>query len=361
VKQPDLAKTLERIRDHGPDGFYKGETAKLIADDMKANGGIITAADLEKYKVVWREPLRFSYRGRSVVSMPPPSSGGIVMAMTAGMLRGFDLSKITWHGTEHVHRLSEVWRRAFSVRNEMLGDPEFVKNMPVAKLMSRDFLDKLATTIVDKATPSKKVPELIQGIHTTNLVTVDSTGMAVALTTTLNGGFGSGVTIAGGGFLMNNEMDDFSAKPGAPNMFGLVQGAANKIEPGKRMLSSMTPTIVEDAQGEVVMVVGAAGGPKIITAVWQTLSNVIDYGHHADMAVAEARIHQQDLPDLLRIEGGAIDKKTEDALVKKGHTLKWFDEPREFGAVTAIVRAANGWEGTADPRGGGAAMGDQVR
>lgn len=358
VKIPDLAKTLERIRDRGPDGFYKGETAKLIADDMKANGGIITAEDLAQYKVVWRDPLRFSYRGKSLVSMPPPSSGGIVLAMTAGMLKNFDLGKITWHGAEHVHRLAEVWRRAFSVRNEMLGDPAFVKDMPIAKLTSQEYLDKLAATIGEKATPSKDVPKIIESLHTTNFCVVDGSGMAVALTTTLNGAFGSGVTIKGAGFLMNNEMDDFTVKPGQPNMFALVQGEPNRIEPGKRMLSSMSPTIVEDEQGEVLMLAGAGGGPKIITAVWQTISNVIDYGHHADMAVAEARIHQQDLPDLLRIEAGSIDKKTDEALRAKGHNLRWGDHPREFAAVNAIVRTAGGWEGTADPRGGGAAMGD---
>ena len=226
----------------------------------------------------------------------------------------------------------------------------------VTRLTSQDFIAKLAATITDKATPSKQVPQLIQGIHTTNLCAVDGSGMAVALTTTLNGAFGSGVTIAG--FLMNNEMDDFTTKPGSPNMFGLVQGEMNKIEPGKRMLSSMTPTIVEDEKGDVLVVAGAGGGPKIITSVWQTISNVIDFGHHADMAVAEARIHQQDLPDLLRVEGFAIDHATDDALRAKGHQMHWGDDPRAFGAVTAIVRSANGWEGTSDPRGGGAAMGD---
>ncbi len=358
VKIPELAAVLERIRDKGPDGFYKGETAKLIVDEMNKGGGIITAEDLANYKPIWRDPIQFSYRGDTVYSMPPPSSGGIVLAMTAGMLRGLQLGKIAWHGVDHIHRLAEVWRRAFSARNALLGDPAYVKDMPIAKLTSQDYLDKLAATITMKATPSKDVPKLIEGIHTTNLCVVDGKGMAVALTTTLNGAFGSGVTIPGGGFLMNNEMDDFTAKPGSPNMFGLVQSAANKIEPGKRMLSSMSPTVVEDEHGDLKMLAGAGGGPKIITSVWQTLSNVIDFGEHADLAVASPRIHQQDLPDLLRIEAGSIDETTDKSLEAMGHHLDWGQVPRWFGAVNAIVRGDDGWEGAADPRGGGAAIGD---
>jgi gamma-glutamyltranspeptidase/glutathione hydrolase len=358
VKIPELAKTLERIAEQGPDGFYKGETAAAIVAEMKSGGGIMTAADLAAYKVVWRDPLRFTYRGRSIVSMPIPSSGGIVLAMTAGMLHGIEIGKLAWYGPDHVHRLVEVWRRAFAARNELLGDPVFVKDMPITKLLSQAYQDKLAATITAKATPSKDVASLIEGDHTTNLCVVDKTGMAVALTTTLNTSFGSGVTVAGAGFLLNNEMDDFSTKPGSSNVFGLVQGAANKIEPGKRMLSSMAPTIVENAQGELLMLAGAGGGPMIITSVWQTISNVIDFGKPADLAVAEPRIHHQHLPDVVRIQAEAIDAHADETLRGFGHKLKWGDEPREFGAVNAIVRTADGWDGTADPRGGGAAMGD---
>jgi gamma-glutamyltranspeptidase/glutathione hydrolase len=358
IKLPELAHTLERIAAKGADGFYKGDTAGLIVAEMKTGGGIMTAEDLASYKAIWREPLRFSYRGRSLISMPPPSSGGIVLAMTAGMLRGIELGKLAWYGADHVHRLVEVWRRAFAARNELLGDPAFVKTMPVAKLLSQDYQDKLAATIGPKATPSKNVAALIEGDHTTNLCVVDKDGMAVAMTTTLNTAFGSGVTVAGAGFLLNDEMDDFTAKPGSPNTFGLVQGVANKIEPGKRMLSSMSPTIVEDDQGQLFMVVGAGGGPRIITAVWQTISNVIDFDKHVDLAVANPRIHHQHLPDIVRVQAGALDKPTADALRGMGHTLDWNDVPREFGAVTAIVRTPTGWDGTADPRGGGAAMGD---
>jgi gamma-glutamyltranspeptidase/glutathione hydrolase len=359
VKIPELAVTLERIADQGPDGFYKGETAAAIVAEMKAGGGIMTAADLAAYKPIWREALRFSYRGNSLVSMPPPSSGGIVLAMTAGMMREVEVGKAQWYGPDHVHRTVEVWKRAFAARNELLGDPAFVKNIPTAKLISQAYTDKLAATITTKATPSKDVLGLIEGDHTTNLCVVDGNGMAVALTTTLNTSWGSGVTVKGAGFLLNNEMDDFTAKPGSPNTFGLVQGVANKIEPGKRMLSSMSPTIVEDAQGQVLIVAGAGGGPRIITAVWQTISNVIDFKQPAAMAVARQRVHHQHQPDIAFVEGFSIDERTETTLREMGHVLKWVPAPsQEFGHVTAIVRTATGWEGTADPRGGGAAIGD---
>jgi gamma-glutamyltranspeptidase/glutathione hydrolase len=356
VAIPALAEVLERIAERGADGFYKGETAAAIVAEMKAGGGLITAEDLAGYRVAWRAPLRFTYRGYSVVAMPPPSSGGIVLAMTAGMLGKLELGKLAWHGAEHVHWLVEVWRRAFAARNELLGDPAFVKDMPIARLVSRDYIDKLFATITDKATPSKQVTALLEGDHTTNLCAVDDSGMAVALTTTLNTGFGNGVTVAG--FLLNNEMDDFTAKPGSPNTFGLVQGAANKIEPGKRMLSSMSPTIIEDTKGELFMLAGAGGGPRIITAVWQTISNVIDFARHADLAVAAPRIHHQHLPDVVSIEAEAIDRPADDALGAMGYKLHWGEPKRAFAAITAIVRSDAGWDGASDPRGGGAAIGD---
>jgi gamma-glutamyltranspeptidase/glutathione hydrolase len=356
VTNPELAAALGRIAERGPEGFYKGETAAAIVAEMKAGGGIITAEDLAKYKPIWRDPLRFSYRGYSVAAMPLPSSGGIVLAMTAGMLGKLELGKLAWYGTEHVHWLVEVWRRAFAARNELLGDPAYVKDVPVAKLVSRTYLDQLFGTITDKATPSRQVTALLEGDHTTNLCTVDGNGMAVALTTTLNTGFGNGVTVAG--FFLNNEMDDFASKPGSPNTFGLVQGAANKIEPGKRMLSSMSPTIVEDDKGRLFMMAGAGGGPRIITAVWQTISNVIDFGKAADLAVAAPRIHHQHLPDAISVEAGAIDAATDQQLRAMDYRLHWGEPRRAFAAITAIVRGATGWDGTSDPRAGGAAIGD---
>jgi gamma-glutamyltranspeptidase/glutathione hydrolase len=326
---------------------------------MKSGGGIITAADLAGYKPLWREPLRFTHRSHKIATMPLPSSGGIVMAMTAGMLRKTDLKTLPWHGAEHVHLLTEAWRRAYAVRNELLGDPAFGKAAPLETLLSDAYLDKLLATIrPDRATPSKDVPPLLEGNHTTNLCVVDGRGMAVALTTTLNTAFGSGVTVTDAGFLLNNEMDDFTAKPGEPNAFGLVQGTRNKIEPGKRMLSSMSPSIIEDDKGQLLMVAGAAGGPRIITAVWQAISNVVDYGHSASTAIAAPRVHHQHLPDKLRVEAESLDQPTDEALRARGHTVDWSEERRAFGSANAIVRTPTGWEGSADPRGGGASLGD---
>ncbi len=356
VKNPELQATLERIADKGPDGFYSGPTAQAIVDEMKRGGGIITADDLKKYKVEWREPLGFDYRGRHITTMPLPSSGGVVLAMSANMLRAVDLGKLGWHSAQHVHWLVEVWRRAFAARNRLLGDPEFVKDAPVAKLVAQDFDDKLAASIGSAATPSDKVPALLEGNHTTNLCVVDKDGMAVAMTYTLNTAFGNGVTVAG--FLLNNEMDDFAAKPGTPNAFGLVQGAADKIEPGKRPLSSMTPAIATDDKGQVVLVVGAGGGPRIITAVWQTMSNVFDFGLDVDAAVAAPRVHHQHEPDNIKVEADSITKDTDHALRTMKYKLDWGQPPRAFGAANAIVRAPSGWKGAVDPRGGGAAIGD---
>jgi len=356
VKNPELASVLGRIAERGPEGFYKGPTAAAIVAEMKAGGGILTADDLARYKPVWRDPLRFSYRGYSMVSMPPPSSGGIVLAMTAGMLGKLALDKLPWHGAQHVHWLIEVWRRAFAARNELLGDPAFVKDMPIARLLTPAYIDKLFATITDRATPSQQVTALLEGDHTTNLCTVDGNGMAVALTTTLNTAFGNGVTVSG--FFLNNEMDDFTAKPGAPNTFGLVQGTANRIEPGKRMLSSMSPTIVEDAGGDLFMLAGAGGGPRIITAVWQTISNVIDFAYTADKAVAAPRVHHQHLPDVIHLEPRSIERSTDEQLRALDYHLRWGEPKRAFGAITAIVRSPGGWDGSSDPRGGGAAIGD---
>jgi gamma-glutamyltranspeptidase/glutathione hydrolase len=356
VKNPELAAVLAAIAQKGPDGFYKGDVAAAIVAEMKRGGGLITAEDLAGYKAVWREPIRVAYRGHSLITMPPPSSGGIVIAMTANMLKGTDLGKLPWHGTQHVHWLVEVWRRAYAARNEILGDPAYVKTMPLAKLTSQAYADELVKSITDKATPSKTIPGLLEGTHTTNLSVVDKTGMAVALTTTLNTSFGNAIQVDG--FLLNNEMDDFTAKPGSPNVYGLVQGVANKIEPGKRMLSSMSPTIVEDAKGDVEMVLGGQGGARIITEVWQTLSNVIDFGMPVDAAIAAPRVHHQHLPDEVALDDDAISKQTTDELTAMGYVLVWSKPEKIYGAVNALVRTATGWAGAADPRGGGAALGD---
>ena len=354
VTDPALADALERIAQQGPAGFYTGPTAQAIVAEMQRGGGLITAADLAGYKAVWRDPLWFTYRGYHVATMPLPSSGGIVLAMTANMLRGIDLGKLGWHSVAHVHWLVEAWRRAYAARNTELGDPAYVQGMPLDKLLSQAYADRLVATIGPRATPSRQVPPLLEGDHTTNLCVVDGTGQAVALTTTLNTAFGNGVLVDG--FLLNNEMDDFTAKPGSPNTFGLVQGEANKIEPGKRMLSSMTPTIAEDDKGQLAMVVGAEGGPRIITEVWQTLSNVIDFRMTVGEAIAAPRLHHQHLPDEVDMEPRAITRQVFDQLRALGYPLVW-QPPLHFGTTNAIVRTRDGWRGAADPRLGGAAMG----
>ncbi|CAN5596889.1 gamma-glutamyltransferase [soil metagenome] len=356
VKNPELATVLERIAKQGPEGFYKGDTAKAIADEMVRGKGLITAGDLAGYKAVWRDPLHTVYRSKQLITMPPPSSGGVVLAMTANMLKGSELGKLPWHGTEQVRRVVETWRRAFAARNEILGDPAYVKDLPVKKLMSQAYADQLAATIGDKATPSKNIPGIIEGTHTTSIAVVDKTGMAVAMTTTLNTSFGNLTQVSG--FLLNNEMDDFAAKPGSPNVYGLVQGSANKIEPGKRMLSSMSPTILEDAKGELFMVVGGEGGPRIITEVWQTISNVVDFAMPIDAAIAAPRFHHQHLPDDVVFDDDSISEATARELEAAGYKLVFGKLERIYGAVNAIVRTGDGWAGAADPRGGGAAIGD---
>ncbi|MBV8759285.1 MAG: gamma-glutamyltransferase [Deltaproteobacteria bacterium] len=355
VKQPELAETLQRISDQGPSGFYQGPVAEAIATEMQQHGGLITLNDLKGYQALWRDPLRFDYRGKHLITMPPPSSGGIVIAMTANMLAGTDLAKLGWHSTEHVHWLVEVWRRAYAARNELLGDPGFVQDMPIAHLMSKEFADAMVATIGPRATPSKQVAQLLEGTHTTNVSIVDAGGMAIALTFTLNTSYGSGVWVAG--FLMNNEMDDFTTLPGTPNAYGLIQGKANQPEPGKRMLSSMSPTIIEDDHG-VFMVVGGQGGSRIITEVWQTISNVIDFGLPVEAAISAPRVHHQHLPDEVVVEQDALSQPTANALRAAGYMLVEGAPERIYGAANAIVRTQNGWRGAADPRNGGAAMGD---
>lgn len=356
VKNPELAVVLERIAAKGPDGFYGGETAAALIAEMKRGGGIITAEDLANYKVVWRQPLKVRYRNHELHTMPPPSSGGVVLAITANILRKQDLRAMGWHSAKHVHWLVEAWRRGYAARNEVLGDPAFVADMPVAKLVSQDYADKLAATITDRATPSKDVAPLAEAANTTNITVVDKKGMAVAMTTTLNTSFGNLVMVSG--FLLNNEMDDFTVKPGAPNAYGLVQGAVNKIAPGKRMLSSMSPTIIEDRNGDIAMVISGQGGARIITEVWQTLSNVLDFGMPVADAIAAPRVHHQHLPDEVVADDEAMTKEVETQLKAAGHSFVWNKPDRIFGSVEAIVRTRNGWDGAADPRKGGAALGN---
>jgi gamma-glutamyltranspeptidase / glutathione hydrolase len=351
-KSADLAATLTRIAEKGPAGFYEGKTAELFVAEMKRGKGIITAADLKGYKAKWREPITFDYRGHRITSMPLPSSGGITIAMIAHQLEGYDLGKLGWHSPAHLHLVAEAMRRAFLARNQGLGDPDFVKN-PVSELLSDAWATAQRATIErDRATPTTALVGAGKdgggnGPHTTHFSVVDDQGNAVALTTTLNGWFGSAVTVAGAGFLLNNEMDDFTSAPGSPNQFGLVQGEANAIAPGKRMLSSMSPTIVTSKDGRVELVLGAAGGPTILTAVFQIMSNVVDFGFDVTTAANAPRIHQQDFPDRIMYEKGGMSDELKQALGAMGHTLM---ERHHIADSPAIGRAGEAFVGVAERR-----------
>jgi len=353
-RQADLARTLRLISDSGPDVFYRGQIADLIVAEMQRGGGLITKEDLSRYQAKWRTPVQLSYRGYTIYSMPPPSSGGVTMGELLNILEGYD--SLPRFGTPaYVHVVAEAMRRAFIDRNRYLGDPDFVQ-MPLERLLSKEYAATLRAQIDPQhATPT---PPAASGggepMHTTHYSVVDANGNAVAVTTTLNGGFGSAVTVTGAGFLLNNEMDDFTSAPGKPNMFGLVQGEANAIVPGKRMLSAMTPSIVLDTAGQLYMVLGTPGGPTIITTVSQVLLNVIDQKMSLADAVAAPRFHHQALPDIIRSEGGGLSEATIQALVAMGHTV---DRRGGSGTVAAIQKTAGGWVGVIDPRSNGAALG----
>ena len=350
-KNPDLAAVLTRIAERGPAGFYEGETADLIVAEMQRGGGIITHDDLRAYRAKWRTPITFDYNGHRVISMPPPSSGGITIALMAGMLEPYRLPALGWHSPDALHLTAEAMRRAFAVRNHYLGDPDFV-DVPLDRLMSAPHVAQLRSSIsMERATPSADVTPGLgtdrEGDHTTHFSVVDGQGGAVALTTTINTGYGSRVVVSGAGFLLNNEMDDFAAKPGAPNTFGLVQGEANAIEPGKRMLSSMTPTIVLDRNGAPLLVTGASGGPRIISAVWQIVSNVVDHGMDANVAVRAPRVHHQHLPDQLSVESTGYSDELLQALRARGHEVR---TGGGVGVGASILRRNGTWHGMADPR-----------
>jgi gamma-glutamyltranspeptidase / glutathione hydrolase len=362
-EQPELARTLERIRDFGPDGFYAGETADLIVSQMQREGGLITLEDLASYRSLWREPVRFEYRGHPVLSMPPSSSGGITLALTAAILEAFDVGALPWHGAEHLHLLAEAWRRAYADRNHYLADPAYAE-IPLETLASPGYGGWRAADISPgRATPSSEVSPGVEayasqgeGGHTTHLSVVDGEGAAVSLTTTINSWYGGKVTVEGAGVLLNNDMDDFTARPGTPNQFGLVQGEVNRIEPGKRMLSAMTPTIVLDPEERLLLVVGTPGGSSIITTVWQVVSGVIDHRLPLAQAVDAPRVHHQHLPDRMDYEPGGLPKEVLEELRGLGHALH--EKTELSGDVQAIlVHPGGSVEGRSDPRRGGTAAG----
>jgi len=353
LRQPDLARTLGRIADRGADGFYRGETADLIVAEMRRSGGIITREDLTGYHALWRDPVQTTYRGWRVIGMPPSSSGGVTLTEILNILEGYELP--AFGSAKLMHLEIEAMRRAFTDRNRFLGDPAFVE-MPLDRLTSKGYAAGLREGISRRrATPSSAMAPVVESSETTHYSIVDPDGNAVAITTTINDNFGCKVVVGGAGFLLNNEMDDFAAKPGAPNMYGLVQGEANAIQPGKRMLSSMTPTIVLNPRGDLELVLGAPGGSTIITAVYHVISNVID--HHMSLAdaVYAPRTHHQALPDSLNWEPNGIAPLERRRLEAMGHGL--FVRPGYIALINAIRVTPAGIEGVSDPRTAGAAVG----
>jgi gamma-glutamyltranspeptidase / glutathione hydrolase len=351
LTQPELAQTLTRIAKNGASEFYQGETAARFAGEMKKHGGLITLADLESYKAIERTPLTGKYRNYTIITSPPSSSGGIALLEMLGILEGTGYAKAGAGSAAAIHYAAEAMRRAYADRNAYVGDPDFVK-VPIAGLLDPAYLARLRASIdPERATPSDKVrpgrPVGSESMETTHYSVVDAEGNAVAVTYTLNGAYGNGITVPGLGFLLNNEMDDFTSKPGTPNMFGLVQGEANAIQPGKRPLSSMTPTIVL-RDGTLFMTAGAPGGSRISTAVLQVILNVLDFGMNVQDAIDAPRFHHQWQPDKLSLERG-ISPDTVALLQSRGYDVDY-----AAGVVLAQVAAIvseGGWlQGGSDGR-----------
>ena len=337
-RQPELAATLTRLQRFGPREFYEGLTARLIAADMKANNGLITVDDMRAYVAKERQPLRGSYRGYPVISMPPPSSGGAVLLEMLNILEGFDLAKYDWASSERQHVTVEAMRRAFADRAEYMGDTDFVK-VPIAGLLDKSYAEQLRKTIsLERASSSTEVragqPTGYESEETTHFTIVDAHGNAVANTYTLNDSFGSAVVAKGTGIVMNNEMDDFAAKPGTANLYGLIQGERNAVAARKRPLSAMTPTFVLRKDGSLWFTTGTPGGPTIINTVLQVITNVIDYEMNIQQAIDAPRIHHQWLPDEMVFEPYGLSGDTQKALLARGHK---FAKPRYLGDAQGIM------------------------
>ena len=350
---PALADTLARIAENGRNGFYKGPTARLLVAEMAAGGGLITQADLDAYTPVWRAPIRFSYRGHDVISMPPPSSGGVALAQLLKGAEAYRVGHMGHNSAAHIHMMVELERRAYADRASYLGDPDFV-DVPVDRLVSDAYIKaRMAAIALWKKTDSTEIREgrveRVESVETTHVSIVDPAGNAVAMTTTLNGNFGAKVVVRGAGFFLNNEMDDFAIKPDHANQFGLLGNAQNAVAPGKRMLSSMTPTIVTK-DDDLRLVVGTPGGATIITSVFQTIMNVVDFGMSAQQSVNARKAHSQWQPDMVMLERGTLSVPSMIGLMRRGHRLyAWPRFKYELGRVEAVLIGANGRrEGAAD-------------
>lgn len=356
-RQPELAQTLERIADKGVSEFYQGKTADLLVAQMQADKGLITKQDLQDYKAVWREPMAVSWRGNVVYTAPPPSSGGVALAQLLGIKedRAADFKGVAHNSAQYIHLLAEIEKRVFADRADYLGDPAFTQ-VPVDKPVAKDYLAKRAAQVNPKAiSDTDKVKPGLEPHQTTHFSIVDKHGNAVSNTYTLNLDYGSGVVVKGAGFLLNDEMDDFSAKPGAANAFGVVGGDANAIEPGKRMLSSMSPSLMT-RDGKVELVIGTPGGSRIFTSIFQVMNNLYDYGMPLDKAVAAQRVHHQLLPkDTIYFDSYApLTGPVADGLKKMGYVLE--DQGWEMGDIQAIRVEGAKLETASDPRGRGVGM-----
>ena len=358
LKFPNLANTLYRIMKNGKEEFYKGDTARKLVDFISDNNGIISLKDLELYEAVWRDPIEFQYDNLKVISMSPPSSGGICLEQIMKMIEPYDINDLSHNSLDYIKILVEAERRSFADRSYYLGDPDFV-SIPKEQLVEEEYLmQRMSSFSFDSPTPSNQISygnvEVLESDETTHYSIVDQFGNAIAVTTTLNGTYGSQLYCSELGFFLNNEMDDFSSKPGSPNMFGLIGGSANKIEPQKRMLSSMTPTIVEK-ENRLFMTLGSPGGSRIITSVLQTILNVHEFNMNMNEAVNSPRFHHQWMPDIIQIEPNSFNSKLIEELRLFGYNIDYKDP---IGIVDGILVNSDGTlEGGADKRGDDIAVG----